>query len=452
MNLELSLKQGLKLNPQMLQSMEILQMSTLELGAYLRELIQENPAAEMLEPVASDESEALWNQLQAVLDGDHQNRPYMAAERDELDTLARIGTDGGLGETLALHLTRQLEHSQASTLVIRGAQFLVACLDEDGYLREDMGELVEATGLPACILEEGLALIQSLDPAGVGARDLSQCLLLQLRRRGENGAALHIADRYLVHLGRKQYHAIARALNISQEEVRRAERLIQSLNPRPGSLFPPRETSACLIPDLVVRLEDEGISVEVFDRELPTLKLSSYYCALRQQTEDAEVRTYLDKKITQVRWAMEAIEQRRSTLLRCAQSILRRQETFFQGTGGMLHPLRLADVARELSLHESTVSRAIREKYVQCARGVYPLSFFLAREGGEGVSVHEAKGRLAQLVEREDKHRPLSDQQLCQQLTDAGFSLARRTVAKYRDELGIPSARGRRCEGERKPL
>ena len=167
MNLELSLKQALKLSPQMLQSMEILQMSTLELSEYIQELVQENPAAELAEPAdPGDESEELWRRVQSMADQDHQNRQYVTPDREELDPLARVGTEGELEDTLLLHLTRQLERSRASTLVLRGAQFLAACLDEDGYLRDDVADLAQSAGLPASVLEEGLSLLQSLDPPG----------------------------------------------------------------------------------------------------------------------------------------------------------------------------------------------------------------------------------------------------------------------------------------------
>ena len=242
MNLELSLKQTLKLSPQMLQSMEILQMSTLELGEYIQELVQENPAAELADPpVPGDESEEMWRRLQSLAELDHQNRQYFTTDREELDPLARVGTDGGLEDTLLLHLTRQLERSRASTVVLRGAQFLAACLDEDGYLRDDVADLAQAAALPVSILEEGLALLQTLDPPGVAARDLSQCLVLQLQRQGETGPVLLIAQKYLERLARKQYHAIAQELGVRQEEVLEAERKIQSLDPRPGSAFSSRE-------------------------------------------------------------------------------------------------------------------------------------------------------------------------------------------------------------------
>jgi len=228
--LEMTQKQELKLTPQMLQSMEILQMSTQELEAYLQELVQENPAAELSEPEERpDEGEELWRRMQSLADQDNQNRQYVAAEREELDPLARIGTDGGLEDTLLLHLSRQLERSQAPTLVLRGAQFLAACLDEAGYLREKVENLAQAAGLPAAVLEEGLSLLQTLDPAGVGARDLSQCLELQLRRRGEEGTALAIVQRGLERLARRQYRALAQELGVSRQEVLRAEAQIRAL-------------------------------------------------------------------------------------------------------------------------------------------------------------------------------------------------------------------------------
>lgn len=259
MKLEMTQKQELKLTPQMLQSMELLQMSAQELEAYLQELVQENPAAELSEPEErQDEGEELWRRMQSLADQDNQNRQYVAAEREELDPLARIGTDGGLEDTLLLHLSRQLERSQAPTLVLRGAQFLAACLDESGYLREEVENLAQAAGLPAAVLEEGLSLLQTLDPAGVGARDLSQCLELQLRRAGEEGTALAVVQRGLERLARRQYRALAQELGVSQQEVLQAEARIRALDPRPGAAFAPREEPVYLVPDLVVLQGETG--------------------------------------------------------------------------------------------------------------------------------------------------------------------------------------------------
>ena len=333
--LEMTQKQELKLTPQMLQSMEILQMSTQELEAYLQELVQENPAAELSEPEERpDEGEELWRRMQSLADQDNQNRQYVAAEREELDPLAR-----------------------------------------------------------------------------------------------------------------RQYRALAQELGVSRQEVLRAEAQIRALDPRPGAAFAPREEPVYLVPDLVVLQGERGLEVHLQESRLPGLRLSRFYCDMYRDDPDPEVRQYLDGKIRQAQWAIQAVEQRRATLLRCAQVLVRRQEAFFQGPGGSLTSLRLADVAAELSIHESTVSRAVREKYLQCARGVYPLSFFFPREvgAGEGQSAHEIKNQLLQLIREEDKSRPCSDQKLCQLLAEEGYAVSRRTVAKYREELGVSSAVGRRA-------
>ena len=238
-----------------------------------------------------------------------------------------------------------------------------------------------------------------------------------------------------------------RYLGVSRQEVLRAEAQIRALDPRPGAAFAPREEPVYLVPDLVVLQGERGLEVHLQESRLPGLRLSRFYCDMYRDDPDPEVRQYLDGKIRQAQWAIQAVEQRRATLLRCAQVLVRRQEAFFQSPGGSLTSLRLADVAAELSIHESTVSRAVREKYLQCARGVYPLSFFFPREvgAGEGQSAHEIKNQLLQLIREEDKSRPCSDQKLCQLLAEAGYAVSRRTVAKYREELGVSSAVGRRA-------
>ena len=222
---------------------------------------------------------------------------------------------------------------------------------------------------------------------------------------------------------------------------------IRALDPRPGAAFAPREEPVYLVPDLVVLQGENGLEVHLQESHLPGLRLSGCYCDMYRNDPDPEVRRYLDGKIRQVQWAIQAVEQRRATLLRCAQALVRRQQAFFQSPGGSLSPLRLADIAAELSIHESTVSRAVREKYLQCARGVYPLSFFFTREvgAGEGQSAHEIKNQLLRLIREEDKRRPCSDEKLRQLLAVGGYAVSRRTVAKYREELEIPSAAGRRA-------
>ena len=444
MQLELSLKQSLKLNPQMLQSMEILQMSTVELNEYVQELVQENPAAELVEPSApTDESEELWQRVQSMADCDFQNRQYITPDREELDPLARVGTDGGLAYTLARHLGHQLSRMDLPADAVEAARFLAGCLDDNGYLRDSLEVLSPIAPTSPEMLGEGLRVLQSLEPAGVGARTLSECLLLQLERKGSGPIVTEVVRSHLERLGRKQYHAIAQALNVSQAQVRQAEKQIRELDPRPGAPFSSQNTAAYLIPDLAVVDTDSGLEVIHLDRRFPSLQVSSYYRSMQQTSRDLEVRKYLTEKVRQAQWTVQAVEQRRSTLLSCAQVIVSRQASFFRPEGS-LAPLCLADVADALGVHESTVSRAVREKYLQCSRGVFPLSYFFSRQSSGGTSVHQIKALLARLIDSEDKRRPLSDQKLSVLLEGHGYEISRRTVAKYRDELGISSAGGRK--------
>ena len=438
MQLELSQKQSLQLNPQLLQNMAVLQMGAPELNQYIRQLVQENPAAELVEPSLSRTvSDALRSPAGAGFSP-------LSPDRDSLDPLERVGTDGGLAETLPRHLNRQVDQRDLPPQLTAALRWLISCLDDNGYLRDDPAELERDGQMGPALFQEALSLLQSLDPPGVGARDLSQCLALQLERLGESGPALAIVRTHLEQLGKKQYHAIGQALNLSQDQVLEAQARIRTLNPRPGSGFAVRDTSCYIIPDLTVSEDDRGLTVSIQDSFLPTLKLNSYYQQLNQETQDPEVRQYLTEKLRQTRWAISAVEQRRTTLLSCARAIVDHQAAFFR-PGGQLIPMRLADIAEKLGVHESTVSRAIREKYLECAHGVYPLSFFFSRTvGSEDTSVHQVKALLSRLIEEEDPAHPLSDQKLSDLLGEKGLEIARRTVAKYRAELGLPGTAGRR--------
>ena len=441
MEQNLILKQTQTLSPQQRQSVEILQMSSLELTDYLQELALENPVLEITAGPGEDPAPAqssLAQRLEWLTQQDGQNRAYASAARERLDDpLERVGDGGGLEETLERHLLWQLSGQDLPDGPLAAAQFLCLCLDRDGYLRDPLDQLAQAAHMPMDDMEAGLAQLQALDPAGVGAKDLAQCLALQLQRQGADPLALSVVQSQLHHLARGQYGAIAKALNASQEQVREACTRIRALDPRPAAQFAARERPAYLVPDLEIHME-QGQPVAVLSAaRVPSLQLSGYYQSLLAETEDQEVKDYLDQKVKQAQWAVRAVEQRQSTLLRCAQYIAARQQAFFTGMGS-LAPLKLSDMAQALDLHESTVSRAIREKYIQCSRGLLPLRRFVTVSGGRTQDL------LRRFLEEEDKAHPLSDQQLCLMLEEAGCPTARRTVAKYREELGIPSSTARK--------
>ena len=276
--------------------------------------------------------------------------------------------------------------------------------------------------------------------------------MLQLRRRKEDSAlALKIAEGYLDPLSKNRYGCIAKALGVTQEEVHAACDVIRGLNPRPGSGFAARENLIYINPDIFVVNFPDHFELLTNDYYFPSLRISSYYCRMLRDSEDKEVKDYLTDKVRQAKWVVHSIEQRRSTLLQCAQHILELQEDFFRRGPGHLRPMSLADVAQRVGVHESTVSRTVKDKYLQCASGVYPLSYFFSRSlgnasgaSGEAASPDAATALLKKLIAGEDKRKPLSDQKLCELMEREGCTLSRRTVAKYRDELNIPSTTGRR--------
>ena len=451
--MELIQSQVQRLSQQQLQSVELLQMSAQELESYLRELSQENPVVELEEqpsaPVqTSTREDELLRRLRWLEDNDHQNRYYQHVDEEELDPLARASGTGGLEETLVRFLSRQLDRMELEEGLDRLVRYLAACLDESGYLRFSLEELSGQTGASPDRMKEALALLQSLEPAGVGAADLSQCLELQLLRIGEEGPALAIVRDHLEALAKRHYRAIAAALGITQEQVRQAEGVIRELEPRPGAIFDQPEQVAYIQPDVFVTEEEGRFVARTWGGERPPFRISAYYRDLLAQSGEREVREYLTGKLRQAEGVLWAIGQREHTLLRCAQSIAQHQQDFFRFGPQALAPLRMADVARELEIHESTVSRTIREKYLQCTRGVYPMSYFFSRSAtadqSGAVGGTAARALLKQLLDQEDKSCPLSDQKLCEGMERQGCPISRRTVAKYREEMNIPGASGRK--------
>ena len=458
MELSMSMKQTQTLSPQMMQSMEILQMGSQELLEYIQDQVQENPVLEMEEKYGKgDDTAVLQRKLEWLESTDAQNRYYhqQDTEDDEKDPISNYGTVDEREENLYLYVLSQLEVMDLEPELLPVGRFLVESLNQNGWLDESVEDLAEELGKPVEEVEKALAAVQSLEPAGVGARNLSECLVLQLQRRHEDSElAIRIARDYLDPLSKSRYGLIAKSLGVCQEEVRTACDLIRTLNPRPGGGFAARENLVYINPDLFVVNFPDHFELITNDYFFPDLNISGYYCRMLKSTEDNEVKDYLMGKVRQAKWVVHSIEQRRSTLLRCAECILELQEEFFRRGPGHLKPMCLADIAQKVGVHESTVSRTVRDKYLQCASGVYPLSYFFSRSLGapaarpgteENASSPDfAKALLKKLICGEDKRKPLSDQKLCERMAREGCELSRRTVAKYRDELGIPSTTGRK--------
>lgn len=433
MTFKIQLRQELRLTPQLLQSMEVLQMTSQELLDYIGRISEENP---LVEPQMDREMERAWQDLRrkaAWLSDAPVPVSGGVPERGAWDTEA---------ESLTAFLCDQLERLRLKKPLLTLCRCMAGLVDEDGrLLEEDLESLAE---LPRELVEEAVGVLQSLEPAGVGAKDLSQCLLLQLgRKRNVPEGTEEIVRRFLPELGRRHYGPITRALGLSRRQVAEAEQCIASLDPYPGRAFAPEQEAEYVRPDVFI-VESEGqLQVVLNEYCLPRITISDYYRKLLGQTDEAQTREYLRQKLQQANWLVGSLARRGETLRRCCQIVLETQRGFFEGQTQELVPMSLSDAADALSMHPSTVSRALRGKYLQCRQGTWPIRYFFSRAVGD-ASQQAIRRRMLALIRAEDPAHPLSDQQLCAALSVQGVKAARRTIAKYRRELGIPASCARK--------
>jgi RNA polymerase sigma-54 factor len=357
--------------------------------------------------------------------------------------------------TLADSLIEQLHFLNLPAPTMAVAEFLVGSLDDSGRLATVIEDVAATLGRPLEEVEKVLTLIQALEPAGVGARNLRECLLIQLESRGDKDTlAWRIVHDQFDHLVNRRFPEIARQLKCTVEDVQAAADVIATLNPRPG-LQVSSEDPKYVVPDLIVERVDDDYVVLLNDRHLPRLRISSAYESVLREKKKSEMnateqktREYIHGKLNSARWLIQTIEQRRKTMIKVMNCIIREQREFFDKGIAFLRPLTLQQVARQIDMHESTVSRVCSGKYVQTPRGVFELKFFfssgLETEDGEDVSARTAKNIIKTLIDEEDKKDPLSDQRIAQLLHLKGLRIARRTVAKYREQLSVLPARFRR--------
>lgn len=446
------LAQHQMLSPQMRQSLEILQATALELQQLVRQELDANPvleeevpedeipAAEADEEPLDETAEELarlqedWGNFSA--DGHASFDPEAEARRSHF--LEGVAPP----ETLAQHLEKQLGRLALDAMQRRIATLLVGNLNEDGFLAATPEEVADEAGAETAEVIEMLHLLQTLDPPGVGARDLAECLRLQLARSGrEHGTAAKIAASHLDLLGRKKFPEIAVALGVSQDAVREAGAVIAGLNPKPGRAFA-GEAARALAPDVVIERVGDEFVVSLVRDSVPQLRISrTYRDLLGESAGSAEVRSYLREKIRGGKFLIKSIQQRQQTILSIAREIAARQRPFLEEGVAALAPMTMAQVAEAVGVHETTVSRAIAGKTVATPQGVFEMKFFFtsgyrSADGAE-VSSTSVKDAIAALVRAEDSRKPLSDQQIMERLKSDGLPVARRTVAKYREMLGI---------------
>ncbi len=353
--------------------------------------------------------------------------------------------------SLTDHLEWQLRLSTCSDAVREAGDSIIGNLNEDGYLTATVEEIAQSGEHKAEDVQEALKLVQEFDPLGVAARDLSECLLIQLRTLApENTLAQQIVSEHMKQLRNKQYREIARALDRPVQAVERCVELIKTLDPRPGQRY--NKTQPRLIePDVAFVKTGEGYQVMVNEDGLPQLRLSHHYRRLLAESATSrEVRNYVKERFTSALQLIRNIEQRKQTIIKVCEAIIRRQKDFLDRGIDWLRPMMIKEVAEEVGVHPSTVSRAVASKYAQTPQGVYELRFFFSEAvqgpSGASTSLVNLKRLVRKMIEEEDSSRPLTDEQITQRLHEMGFFVTRRTVAKYREDLRIPSTHQRRVK------
>lgn len=464
------LTQELRLTPQLIQQQAILLANHVDLVERARQELDENVMLEdaqeaapdvdgardgegtALDPAARRKEEADRLRWESYVSAAREAPPEPASAGAGADTDERPPIEDGFarGETLAEHLLAQLRLSRAGDDERRVGALIIGNLDEEGYLRDvRLDELAEEAGVAPDVAERALARIQRFDPVGVAARDLPECLLIQAEQQGCDDAVVRaIITSHLPSLRNRRLDVVAAALRVGLDEVRDAVEVIAGLDPRPGRAVV-AEPPQFVTPDVVVVRSGDRFFVQVNGDGLPRLRISQRYLdILRGRGEAAR---FVTRKLEAARFFIDAVERRRRTMVLVVESIIERQRAFFEsGDPRALRPLRLRDVAEDIAMSESTASRATSNKYVQTAFGVLPLRQFFgagyAADDGEEASARSVKLRLRDLIAAEDPGRPLSDEALARVLKRQGIRIARRTIAKYREQLRIlPSQqRGRR--------
>ena len=453
---ELKIEQGQKLQmtPGLLQAIRILQFNSRELSDHIHEELLTNPVLEMKENfhestgnVSVEKDSGIdWMEYASRKKNDDISYRRWETVRANSESNYEHYTSGYT--SLAEYLMFQLQFLPLSEAERKTGRFIIETLDSDGYTTETIEEMAEALSVSEDEAEKVLKAIQRLDPPGVGARDLRECLTLQLDEKGllDHDFELVMKDHFREIAGNR-LKLIAKETGIGTERLQEMRDLLKTLDPKPGRQFETGEAIQYVIPEIFVRKGKDGIwHCVVNDENTPELMMSSYYTELiKEYDSDSELREYLSQKINSARWLIKSIEQRKQTIFNVAEAMVSRQQDFFSEGEGSLRPMTLEQIAEDAGVHRSTVSRTVRGKYLECEQGTFPLKYFfsaaLESEDSDGqASAVGVKAKIKSLIENENEKKPLSDQKIADMLSAEGISISRRTVAKYRDQLGIPAS------------
>lgn len=487
-SIKLSLQQKqtlqLKMTPEMQLAIKMLQLNTLELKNQINELLESNPLVELDDSASkvNNNSDLIEVPLETLQDEpvvespplskqfksndrndfgidwqkyieDNEATEYKVSALNYIDDEEEFKFENLVSKkvTLREHLEKQLHEFDLSPTEIKIGEFIIGLIDNNGYLRYTKDQIAEMLKVSPEIVEKVIKTIQLMDPVGVGAYDLKECLLLQAIEDGhENNIVVEIIKKHLEDLASGKIQHIAKATGYDVDEVQAAIEIIKSYNPKPGAAFPSSNEQIYVIPDVFIEKEGDEYVVRLNERDIPRLRISNLYKeAIRNKNfTDKATYEFIRKKLEDARSFMRYLDKRKETILNVTKAIVSVQRDFFEH--GILHlkPLTLQDIANITGVHESTVSRATSGKYAQTPRGLLELKFFFTggtkTSGGSDLSVYAIKKRIEEVVKNEDPSNPLSDAKIAEILKSEGINIARRTVAKYRSELNIPSTSNRK--------
>ncbi len=447
-NIQLEQSQKLIMTPELRQAIQLLQYNSLELNEYLKNEIEENPLLEMenpnnqIEEVSQlpQEKEIDWKDLAEKYD-DYSYKAPVDKNREEYNYEAFTTYT----QTLREYLVEQLNIAILDDKEYLIGDYIIQNIDENGYLDVEVNEISNKTNSSEEDVEKVLATVQTFEPLGVAARNLKECLLIQIKEKGDLVPTLvKIIEEHLDDIACNRMMKIARELDIDISTMQEVCDYIKTLEPKPGRAFSDGgENVKFIIPDATIEEIEGEFIIIINDITGPRLNINSFYRDLLKNSSDDETINFLSQKLDSATWIIKSIEQRKQTIYKVVESILKFQIEFFKTGEKALVPLTLKEVAADIDMHESTISRATNGKYVQTPRGLFELKFFFTTglPGSSGdVSSTSIKSVIKQIVDDEDPKKPLSDQKISEMLKEQGASISRRTVAKYRDELNIPSS------------
>lgn len=483
-----------KLSPQQIQIIKLLEIPTINLEQRIKKELEENPALEEYNPDLIKEEQ---NNIDANIDEENDENIDVNENKDEVefsieDFLSEEDLEDDIpayklniqnyskdekreeipfsvGSTFHEYLLSQLGLKELTDKQQKIGEYIIGNIDDDGYLRRDIESLVDDIAFNLNLntsseeISEVLKIIQEFDPPGVGARNLQECLLIQINQKNQKVAQIRLAkeilEKYFEEFSKKHYDKIKQKLNISEEDLKKAINEILALNPKPGSAFtdPQNKMYHQITPDFYLENIDNQLYLSLNSKNMPELRINPTYKNIVEKYQKLKTKNkaikealqFMKQKIESAAFFIDAIQQRQHTLMTTMQAIIDFQKEFFlTGDETKLKPMILKDIAEKTGLDVSTISRVVNSKYIQTQFGIYPLKFFFSEgmktEDGDEVSTHEIKKVIKELIENEDKKKPLTDEQLMKILNSKGYPIARRTVAKYREQMNIPVARLRK--------